>query len=321
MQKQQRTHHAPARRASRTAPVRAAHNPRRAPVRPAHSRRRAPKRPASAAPAPIAKKAIIAALAVLAILAVVTLIPRAEPQPAQQQSDQSTYVSPYDWYDGLSMSGGHLTYSENGTQKSLFGIDVSDHQGWIDWDAVAADGVQFAFVRVGNRGYTEGTINLDTRFNDNLDGAEAAGIPVGVYFFSQATNADEAREEADFVVSQLGGRALQLPIVFDHEPVVDSSGRANNVDRQTLTEAAVAFCQRVQSDGYTAMVYGNSGDIARYDRNTITSYPIWYAEYGAPVPSAMFDFAIWQYSNTGTIDGISVPVDLNLLMTDAIQIR
>lgn len=233
-------------------------------------------------------------------------------------SAQNAYVSPYDWDAGLTRTGDRLAYTENGVAKSQVGVDVSEHQGAIDWNAVAADGIDFAFVRAGNRGYTEGGLFADANFVENVDGAEAAGLDVGAYFFSQATSVEEAQEEADFVLALLDGRPLALPVVFDHESVSDAQGRANRVDSATLTAAALAFCQRIEEAGYTATIYGNKGDIARYNRGALGDRRIWFAEYDVAKPSARFDFAVWQYTNAGSVAGISTPVDLNLRMTDAL---
>ena len=229
----------------------------------------------------------------------------------------SAYVSPYDW-NGLERTGDRFAYYENGELKSRLGVDVSDHQGAVDWSAVAADGVEFAMVRVGNRGYTEGALYADARYAENIDGASNAGLDVGAYFFSQAVSVDEAREEADFVLELLAGRYLALPVAFDHEPVVDAGGRANNVDRETLTACAQAFCERLEEGGYGTMIYGNSGDMARYDRSNLGGRPVWFAEYDAAQPHAQFDFAMWQYASNGTVAGIATNVDMNLLMMDAL---
>lgn len=229
----------------------------------------------------------------------------------------SIYVSPYDW-SGLERSGDRFAYYEDGELRSQLGVDVSDHQGSVDWNAVAADGVDFAMVRVGNRGYTEGSLYADARYAENVDGATNAGLDVGAYFFSQAVNVDEAREEADFVLELLAGRYLALPVAYDHEPVTDAEGRANNVDRETLTACARAFCERLEEGGYSTMVYGNSGDMARYDRSNLDDRPVWFAEYDAVQPHAQFDFALWQYTNGGTVAGIATSVDMNLRMTDAL---
>ncbi len=137
---------------------------------------------------------------------------------------------------------------------------------------------------------------------------------MGAYFFSQAVTVEEAREEAEFVLRLLAGRYLALPVAYDHEPVADGAGRANNMDRETLTACARAFCERLEQGGYGTMIYGNSGDMARYDRADLGGRPVWFAEYDAAQPHAQFDFAIWQYTNGGSVAGIDTAVDLNLLL-------
>lgn len=232
------------------------------------------------------------------------------------------YESPYDWsqtaWEGA--SGDRAVLYRDGAAISDTGIDVSEFNGDIDWNTVAGDGVSFAFVRVGSRGYTAGALAADARCEQNLDGAAAAGLQVGAYFFSQATTTDEAREEADFLLQLLDGRALDLPVAFDHETVVDA-GRANDVNGDELVAIAEAFCERVEAAGYDTLIYGNAHDMLRLGyglggaaggREVLDGRPTWFAEYDVAQPTARFDFAIWQYSNTGTVAGISTAVDMNL---------
>jgi GH25 family lysozyme M1 (1,4-beta-N-acetylmuramidase) len=229
----------------------------------------------------------------------------------RQQPVEPAYVSPYDWTN-LIRRDGRFAYEQNGAVVSRFGIDVSEHQGVIDWDAVANDGVTFAFIRLGNRGYTEGGLQLDAQYSANIEGAQAAGIEVGVYFFSQAINEDEAREEAEFVLEHLGGRPLDYPVVYDFEPVGASNGRANRLSPQQVTSNARAFCERIETDGYSTMVYGNAGDLARYGAEFLATHEVWYAEYDAMQPNGQFDFVIWQFTSNGSIAGITPRVDLNI---------
>ncbi len=232
-----------------------------------------------------------------------------DPQPAP------SYASPYNWAN-LEWSGDRASYVENGRQTSRFGIDVSVHQREIDWQAVAEDGVDFAFIRVGYRGYTEGVLHVDECFEANLAGARDAGIDVGAYFFSQAITPEEAVEEADFVIGQLAGRELDLPIAFDHEPIHEADGRANGIDAETLTACANAFCERLEAAGYRTMIYGNAQVISRCSTAVTDARPVWLAEYHAAAPTAQFDFAIWQYSSTGRVAGIDTDVDLNIIMPE-----
>ncbi len=229
----------------------------------------------------------------------------------------ATSSAPYD-LDGFEWVDGRMTYTENGTVKSQIGIDVSEHQGYIDWDAVAADGIRFAFVRAGNRGNTEGTIAADAYYTANVTGAKAAGLAVGVYFYSQATSVEEAQEEADFVLGMLNGESLSLPIVFDHERDLTNYARGNDVDSETLTAAAVAFCKRVEAAGYSSMIYGNRGDLARYDLSSLGDRNIWFAEYSVDYPSYSTAFSIWQYDSNGVVDGIDTAVDMDILFTNVL---
>ncbi|MDR2196644.1 MAG: glycoside hydrolase family 25 protein [Coriobacteriales bacterium] len=224
---------------------------------------------------------------------------------------EPAYQSPYD-PQNLIEENGRFSYAQDGQVVSRTGIDVSAYQGSIDWEAVAADGIDFAILRLGHRGYTEGSIYLDERFEENLRGAEAAGVPVGVYFFSQAITEQEAIEEARFVLETLDGRELAYPVVYDFEPVSDVSGRANGLNARQLTKNASAFCTTIEEGGYPAMLYGNARDISHYYLDLLEGYDIWFAEYGTRFPTGKFDFTIWQYTNAGSVAGISGNVDMDL---------
>lgn len=229
-------------------------------------------------------------------------------------TQEPLYESPYTW-DNLSYEAGRFYYHKDEQLVSRIGIDVSSHQKQIDWQAVAADGIEFAFIRVGNRGATEGNIFLDEQFSANFEGAKQAGIDVGVYFFSQACNEAEALEEAEFVLAYLGGAELEYPVVYDFEPLVieGNAGRANEISREQGTLNAEAFCKRIEEAGYETMLYGNKKDITRYySKELIETSTIWYAEYESSLPTGQFDFVMWQYASTGSVAGISVGVDMNI---------
>ena len=194
---------------------------------------------------------------------------------------------------------------------SAIGIDVSAYQGNVDWQAVKADGVQFAIIRLGYRGYTQGTINLDSKFQQNIAGAKAAGLKVGVYFFSTAISEAEAEAEAAFVLENLKGISLDLPVVFDWE-TGGSSYRNNNLDSNTLTSAAIAFSEKVKAAGYQAMFYFNlPTGYLKYDLSRLTQYDFWFAQYNS-TPEMYYDYQIWQYSDSGTVNGIDGRVDMNI---------
>lgn len=258
-----------------------------------------------ALPANITRRQALALLGAAAVGAALGLSGCGEPP----------YVSPYVW-DALLRDGDRLTYAPGGTVQSRWGVDVSSHQHEIDWPAVYGAGVQFAFVRAGNRGATEGVLYEDEFFRANVAGAQAAGIPVSTYFFSQAITLAEAEEEADFLLDLIGqaedAGIFFEAVAFDHESVQIEGARANDVDGALLSKMAVAFCERVQAAGHVPFVYGNQRDLLRLDKTVRQAYPLWLAEYDVDIPTAQFDFRIWQYSSTGQIPGITTDVDLNL---------
>ncbi len=196
---------------------------------------------------------------------------------------------------------------------SIRGIDVSSHQKDIDWAKVAADGVEFAMLRVGYTGYGTGSINLDKYFHQNIQGAQANGIPVGVYYFSQAISVEEALKEVQLVLDNLSGYTLQCPVVFDWETISGADGRANDLDTQTLCDAANAFCGAVAAQGYTPMVYFNKKLATdHYDLTQISQYDFWYAYYQkeAEIPGG-YPYTMWQFTSSGKVNGIEGNVDLN----------
>lgn len=206
---------------------------------------------------------------------------------------------------------GVMQYSSESSETQN-GIDVSEYQGDIDWAKVKASGVNFAILRVGYRGSSNGAIVLDKCFLNNIKGATAAGMDIGVYFFSQAITADEAKEEANFVLTNISGYKLKYPVVFDWEPMSTSTARTNGLDTATLSNCATAFCGTVKDKGYTPMVYFNaSTGYLRYDLSKIISNDIWFAGY-TDVPSFYYNFQMWQYSSSGKVDGISGNVDMDI---------
>lgn len=210
----------------------------------------------------------------------------------------------------------HFTKNEDGSitysGPARYGIDVSAHQGEIDWAAVAGDGVEFAFLRIGYRGYSAGALNLDGQFEANYAGAREQGIDVGVYFFSQAVSEEEAREEARQVLAWLEGKEIQCPIVYDWEHIEEDTARTDSVDGETVTACARAFCEEIRGAGYDPMIYCNGmlGYLS-YDLTQLEDYPLWYAEY-EDYPSYAYEVTIWQYTESGTVAGIQGKADRNI---------
>lgn len=198
-----------------------------------------------------------------------------------------------------------------------YGIDVSEHQGLIDWEAVAADGIDYAIIRVGYRGYGTGSLNEDKYYIENLEGAIAAGLDVGVYFFSQALSVEEALEEAEYLLGLIEGYELQYPVVFDWEPMNYSGSRTQSYDGKVVSDCAEVFCQRIAAAGYTPMVYLNIAmAYLKYDLEKIYPYEIWLAKYDAAYPEYIYHYDMWQYGSSGQVNGIGTRVDMNISFVD-----
>lgn len=149
----------------------------------------------------------------------------------------------------------------------------------------------------------------------NITEAKDNGIKVGVYFFSQAINTDEAIEEANYVKDILGDIKLDYPVAYDWEIVKDDDARTDNVSAYEATECARAFCQTVESNGYTASIYSPSRELYfKYDLSRLKDYDIWYCEY-SDTPEFYYQFSMWQYTTAGKVDGIEGEVDLNICFT------
>ena len=213
---------------------------------------------------------------------------------------------------GFTYEGGRLSYTDPATgERALTGIDVSSHQDAIDWRAVAADGIDFAMIRVGYRGNTEGKLNLDNRFIENIEGASAAGIPIGIYFFAQAIDVYEARAEANWVLEQLEGYEITYPVVYDWE-YVGGDVRTANTDGRTIDECCEEFCSIIGGAGYKTMIYFNRElAIRTIDLYRLQKYDFWLAEYNE-APTFFYGFEMLQYTYTGRVNGIEGGVDLNL---------
>lgn len=221
----------------------------------------------------------------------------------------------YDW-TGLNTDGGQYSYTAPDGTQALAGVDVSTYNGDIDWAAVKADGISFAMIRLGFRGYGEsGKLVLDDKFLQNIQGATQAGLDVGVYFFSQAVTVEEAEEEAEFVLSALEDYSITYPVVFDLETIEYDTARTDDLTVETATQVTQAFCQRIAQAGYQPMIYGNVAWMMDcIDLTQLTGYDLWLAQYQS-TPTFPYQFHMWQYSHQGTVAGISGNVDLNLLLT------
>lgn len=246
-------------------------------------------------------------VAILTLLTVLLLWSalRAEAVPAGQG------IVPQAAY--LNTSGPLYHYTDpTGDVIARTGVDVSSYQGDIDWNAVREAGAEFAIVRVGFRGYGTGAIVEDSRFLQNVQGAKAAGLEVGVYFYSQALTEAEAEEEALFTLERVQALGLTGPVAYDLEFYTADEARTDALTGQQATLNAAAFCQVLETAELRSVVYMNghwSG--AMYDLDALADWPIWYAGYGQP-PTLERGVLLWQYTEEGTLPGITGPVDMDL---------
>lgn len=216
--------------------------------------------------------------------------------------------NPYDrldfQYDGMFLK---LIYDD-----CRVGIDVSSHQGRIDWEQVARTDVEIAMVRAGYRGYGQaGKLVEDPNAKTNIAAAREAGLDVGVYFFSQAVNVEEAAEEARMLLEIIEGLEITMPVVYDWE-YISTEARTANVDARTLTDCALTFCGIIEEAGYTPMVYFNiyQSQHMMYIAE-LKQYDFWLAWYSDRM-SFPYKLRMWQYTDTGRVPGIETNVDLNV---------
>ncbi len=206
-----------------------------------------------------------------------------------------------------------------GGQGHLIGIDVSRHNGDIDWEKVKSSGVDFAIIRCGGRGYGTGAIYADTNFYQNIEGAIKAGIPVGIYFFSAAINEYEALEEAAYVIEVIKNykEHITWPVAFDFE--VFDTDRLIGISDTTITDNAIAFMDTIAAEGYTPMLYCDRNKMwNRFETARLSRYRLWMAQYVNTLDQKRFngEHAIWQCASDGKIDGIKGRVDMNIAYSD-----
>ncbi len=193
------------------------------------------------------------------------------------------------------------------------GIDVSEHQLEIDWQAVAGDGIEFAVIRAGYRGYSSGGLNEDRFFRQNIQDALAAGIEVGIYFFSQAVSKTEAAEEARYLLTLIEGYEVSLPVFFDWEPVDGVGETRTDTMTDSITDCCLAFSEVIAGAGYEPGVYFyRSQGYHDYELGRLSQLVLWSAAPGA-YPDLYYAHDFWQYSYTAKVAGIEPDADLDLM--------
>ena len=210
------------------------------------------------------------------------------------------------------IQGVQYTFSSSGVRSGTVGIDVSKFQSAINWTKVKNAGINFVMIRCGYRGYGTGVLVEDPMFASHITGAKAAGLRVGVYFFSQAVNEAEAVEEASMAVKLANRYGINMPIAIDSEYAAGGAGRADGLSKSARTSVTKAFCNTVASAGHTPMVYASKSWFS--DHLNVSQFPgsyrIWVAHYADKCGySGRYD--MWQYTSKGRVDGVSGNVDMN----------
>lgn len=234
----------------------------------------------------------------------------------QQYEAELLEAVPKNTYDlkRIKKKDGYQHYTdEAGNIISKVGIDVSEYQPSVDWAKVKASGIDFAIIRVGFRGYgQEGKLVEDAMFKSHIEGALAAGLDVGVYFFSQAVDKEEAYEEAQFVLERIRPYAITCPVIFDTEEIKNDEARTDHLKKEQFTANCITFCDAVEEAGYETMIYANMKWMAfTLKLEELEGYDFWYTDYHEE-PQCPYAFKMWQYSETGEVPGITGHVDLDL---------
>lgn len=242
------------------------------------------------------------------------VLPEPETLPEETEATSEPTIPPEpNPYGRLDFQYNRHNYLTCLRTESYSGVDVSAFQGNIDWTKVAASGIDFAIIRLGYRGYGSGKLVEDEYAKKNLAGATEAGLPIGVYFFSQALSMDEADQEIEFMLDILGDYRLDMPVILDWEiPAADA--RTANMDARTLTDIQLYFCEKMKALGYQPMVYFNWHQSENlYYLSELEDFPFWLALYQDRMRFP-WKVEMWQYTCTGRVPGIAGDVDINVYM-------
>ena len=212
-----------------------------------------------------------------------------------------------------------MKYYVNGKQASWFGVDISSKQGIVDFEKLKRAGVDFVMIKVGGRGYSSGNVVLDSSYKDYLNGAKNAGLGIGVYFYSQATDRDEVYEEVDTLLELIKDYSVKYPVVFDMESVDGDMARTDALDVSTRTELARLFLKTVKEEGYTPMLYGDKEWlVTKLNLEKLQDYDVWLSQE-EDVPDYPYEYTMWQYNKSGTVSGISGTTGLNVSMVNYLE--
>jgi GH25 family lysozyme M1 (1,4-beta-N-acetylmuramidase) len=215
---------------------------------------------------------------------------------------------------GLEDKAGLKRYMENGKKISYVGVDISRQNGDVNFASVKAAGVDYVMIRLGGRGYNTGQITLDENFKKNIEGAAAAGLDIGIYFYSQAISQEEAVEEVNFVIQNLEPYRAQVryPIAFDMEFVANDAARIDGLSKEDKTNIATSFLEGVKAAGYVPMIYGDKEWLIKeIDLARLKDYDVWLAQE-EDLPDYPYQYTMWQYSTDGVLNGVTGEANLNI---------
>lgn len=229
----------------------------------------------------------------------------------------SPYLPKHEYdYTKLVCQSDIMKYYVDGKQVSYVGVDISKYQDYVDFVKLKKEGIDFVMIRAGARGYGTGQITMDEYFLDNMKRASDAGLEIGLYFFSQAITKEEAIEEANAVLQNIGEYKITYPIAIDMEFIPNDTARIENLSREEKTKITKAFLETIEDAGYLPMIYGNKEWlIKRIDLSKLTDYDVWLSQPG-DLPDYPYKFTMWQYTNEAVVDGIAGYANLNISFID-----
>ncbi len=209
-----------------------------------------------------------------------------------------------------------MKYYEDGKQVSFVGVELSKYQEYVDFNKLKKAGIDFVMLRVGARGYGSGQLLMDEYFADNIKRAGDAGLQIGVYFFSQAVTEEEALEEANLVLQSIQDYNVVFPVAFDMEYVENDTARVEQLSRDEKTAITKTFLKTIENAGYNAVLYGNKEWLMkRIDLSQLTDYDVWLSQ-SKDIPDYPYRFTMWEYTSTGTVDGVAGHVNMSISFID-----
>lgn len=234
-------------------------------------------------------------------------------------TEEWVLISPYltkNTYDFTNMSetANLRKYTDNGKKISYVGVDISKHNGTVNFRSMKAAGIDYVMIRLGARGYSTGQLSLDDNFVVNIEDAIDAGLDIGVYFYSQAVTLEEATQEVNFVVQNLTPykEHINYPVAFDMESVPNDKARIDGLSREDKTAISAAFLSGIQAAGYVPMLYGNKEWLIKnIDLAQLQNYDVWLSE-DEDIPDYPYQYTMWQYTTTGVLNGITGDANLNI---------